>query len=191
MRWKGPATEIFFLVLALALEKSLKPSAELSVVLFAIAGVAGIALFANMVWNSDLVWKRAARKVEPHLARSGKTSTTEGYASNLVLAIDDILDELGTIDGHLTEAIEQGHYPFNFFLPSSSYHQHKAVISAHSGVGREQLSDVYVQADSLNKKIPRGSDGIEIGLVPKPDPAQLRQAVATAQATLRQLRQDA
>lgn len=73
MKWKAPVTELFVLVFALALEKTLKPSTTLSIVLFAIAGLAGATLLASLIWNSEWLWKRVARKVGPQLSTAGPT----------------------------------------------------------------------------------------------------------------------
>lgn len=191
MKWKAPVTELFVLVFALALEKTLKPSTTLSIVLFTIAGLAGAALLASLIWNSERLWKHAASKVGPHLSAAGvdpaaeSVATADGFAS----AVDNILDELSTIDSRLTEAIKAEFYAFNFFLPATAYHHHKDAISARSAEAREALSNVYVQADALNERVSRcGQDGVELSVIPEPDPVMLKEAVSRASATLRQLR---
>jgi hypothetical protein len=74
-------------------------------------------------------------------------------------------------------------------LPSNEYHKHKATISGRSGKARAILSEVYVQADALNGRMPGPTaDGIEMALVDSPDPAALRETVSRAQAILRELR---
>jgi hypothetical protein len=109
----------------------------------------------------------------------------DGFAS----AVDNILDELSTIDSRLTEAIKEEFYAFNFFLPATAYSHHKDAISARSAEAREALSHVYVQADALSERVGRcGQEGVELSVVPEPDPTMLKEAVSRASATLRQLR---
>ncbi len=89
----------------------------------------------------------------------------------------------------MRRAIDAEFYGYKFFLPSSAYHKHKATISARSGEARAVLSEVYVQTDALNGKMPGPTeDGIEMALVNSPDPVRLREIASRAQTTLRQLR---
>jgi hypothetical protein len=168
-------------------------------VLLGIALLLGLALLATAMWTDDRFWRAVARKIEPHLPKpvtttaEGPTSAPIGAAGptdeQLVSAIDDLLDELATIDSRLAEAIDAQFYGYKFFLPSSKYHKHKATISTRSGEARAVLSEVYVQTDALNGKMPgHTADGIEMALVDSPDPVRLREIVSRAQATLRQLR---
>jgi hypothetical protein len=191
VKWKAPVAEIFVFVSALALEKTLKPSTTLSVILFAIAVIAGTALLASLIWNSEWLWSHVAGKVAPHLPAVGPALATEFAAmvDGFVSAVDDLLDELSTIDTRLTEAIKGEFYAFNFFLPATAYHRHKNAISARSADAREALSNVYVQADALNERVRRcGQDGVEMNVIPEPDPLMLKESVSRDSATLRQLR---
>lgn len=107
----------------------------------------------------------------------------------LTLAIDNLLDELATIHSELTRAIDKNHYDYNLRFPSAAYVKHRETIGLRSGEAREVLSEVYVQVKALNRQLPGGtSDGIDLEHVRDPDAHMLREIVARAQATLRQLR---
>lgn len=199
MNWKVIIGQAFLLVAALALGITVGHSTLVKVVLFGIALLLGLALLATAMWTDDRFWRAVARKIEPHLPKpvtapgQAPTSASSGAAGptdqQLASAIDDLLDELATIDSRLAEAIDAEFYGYKFFLPSSEYHKHKATISARSGEARAVLSEVYVQTDALNGKMPGSTeDGIEMALVDSPDPVRLREIVSRAQATLRHLR---
>jgi hypothetical protein len=199
VNWKVIIGQAFLLVAALALGITVGHSTLAKVALFGLALLLGLALLATAMWTDDRFWSGVARKIEPHLAKpvittaEAPTSATIGAAGptdeQLASAIDDLLDELATIDSRLAEAINAEFYGYKFFLPSSEYHKHKATISARSGEARTVLGEVYVQADALNGRMPGPTaDGIEMALVDNPDPAALRETVSRAQAILRELR---
>lgn len=190
VKWKATTLWILAIALPLAIELTVKPSKVLSIVLFLTVGVAFVALLASLIWNWSWPWKHIARQIAPHLPTGGGSTAVAGETDEeFASAIDDLLDELATIDSRLTDAINANYYGYKFFLPSATYHQHKAAMSTRSSDAREVLSEVYVQADALNEKIPGGaSDGIEMEHVSSPDPVKLLEIVSRAQATLRQLR---
>lgn len=156
--------------------------------LFSIAGLLLAALVIGGVLSSSWFWRRVALKVGPYLG-SGRSSSAGASDEELASAIDDLQDELATIHSRLSEAIEAKFFSYKFLLPSAAYTRHKGVISARSSQAREALSEVYVQADALNTKLPGGSsDGIAMEHVRSPDAVELRETVSRAQATLSQLR---
>lgn len=199
VNWKAITSQAFLLVTALALGITVGDSTLAKVVLFGIALLLGLALVATALWSDDRFWQAVADKIEPRLPNPAMT-TTEAPTSvpigvarptgeQLASAVDDLLDELATIDSRLAEAIDAEFYGYKFFLPSNEYHKHKATISTRSGEARAVLSEVYVQTDALNSKMPgHTADGIEMALVDGPDPVRLREIVSRVQATLRQLR---
>ncbi|HEX6781565.1 MAG TPA: hypothetical protein VF125_05975 [Solirubrobacterales bacterium] len=191
MNLKALATELFLLVLSLALGLTLN-GATAQIVLFSIAGMLLLVLVIGAFWNSDRFWRQVAKKVDPHVERGDPNHEAGDNSSDLqfAAAIDDLLDELATIHSRLTEALDAGFYGYKFFLPTAAYAANRNVISARSSEAREVLSEVYVAADALNHKMPSAavSDGIAIEHVPTPDGARLREVVSRAQATLRQLR---
>ncbi len=187
MRLRGPALWLLAIVLPLAIELTVKPSRGLSIGLFAIVGVAAVALLTGAAWNSSWIWRHIADKLAPYL--SGSAAVAAANDQELAAAIDDLLDELGTIHARLTDAIDASFYSYNFVLPSAAYATNRNVIGACSKEARVVLSEVYVQADALNNKMPGAiSDGIAMEHVSTPDAARLREIVSRAQATLRQLR---
>lgn len=199
VNWKAIIGQAFLLVAALALGITVGHSTLAKVVLFGIVLLLGLALFATAMWTDDRFWRGIGRKIEPHLPkpaataaeapRSAPVGAADPTDEQLASAIDDLLDELATIDSRLTEAIDAEFYGYKFFLPASEYHKHKATISTRSGEARAVLSEVYVQADALNSKMPGPTaDGIEMALVDTPDPVRLRETVSRARAILRQLR---
>lgn len=191
MNWKATATEILLLALSLALGLTLHGSAA-QIALFAVAGLLLLALIFGAIWSSEWFWRRVATRVRPYLAADSSTTGPTPEATTdeeLVAAVDDLLDELATIHGRLSDAIDAGFYSYKFFLPSAAYTANRNVIGARSGQAREVLSEVYVQADALNDKMPGGdSDGIALEHVPSPDAARLREIVSRAQAAIRQIR---
>jgi hypothetical protein len=190
VKWKATALWVLAIALPLAIELTVKPSKALSIVLFSIVAVGFLALLTSLIWNWTWPWKRVARQVAPHLPTASDRSSTAGETDDaFASAVDDLLDELATIDSRLLDAINASYYGYKFFLPSAAYHRHKAAVSSRSSDAREVLSEVFVQADALNEKMPGGtSDGIEMEYVTSPDPVRLREIVSRAQATLRQLR---
>lgn len=190
MKWKATAIWVLAIALPLAIELTFKPSKTLSIALFSIVGVALLALLAGLIWNWTWPWKHVARRLAPHLPTAANQTATAGETSEeFASAIDNLLDELATIDDRLADAINANYYGYKFSLPSTAYHNHKAAVSARSGDAREVLGEVYVQADALNRKMPGGtSDGIEMEYVTSPDPVRLREIVSRGRATLRQLR---
>lgn len=200
VNWKVIIGQAFLLVAALALGITVGHSTLAKVALFGFAMLLGLALLVTAMWTDDRFWSGVARKIEPHLPKPVIITTAEAPTSapigaagptdeQLASAIDDLLDELATIDSRLAEAINAEFYGYKFFLPSSEHHKHKATISARSGEARAVLGEVYVQADALNGRMPGPTaDGIEMALVDNPDPAALRETVSRAQAILRDLR---
>jgi hypothetical protein len=161
-------------------------------VLFAVAGLLFAALVTASVWNSKWFWRRVGDRVGPYLATAEPLSTVSSSGptdDEFASAIDDLLDELATIHSRLGEAIDKEYYGYKFFLPSAEYTKHRNVISARSSEARAVLSEVYVQADALNNKMPGlTADGIEMAHVDDPDPVRLREIVSRGQAMLRNLR---
>lgn len=193
--------EVTLAVLTLALGIVLHDSTA-AIVLFSITGLAIGALIIHAIVTADWFWRRIAQRVEPHLssetvpvplpapAQAAAIASAAGPTDGqLAGAIDDLLDELATIHGRLTDAIDAEYYGYKFFLPSAEYTKNRNVISAWSSEARAVLSEVYVQADALNNKMPGPTaDGIEMAYVDSPDPVRLREIVSRAQATLRDLR---
>lgn len=139
---------------------------------------------AARVRREDLVPAiRADRNLLSHDPAGSRTDR------ELKSAIDNLLDELATIHGRLTEAIDTGFYGYKFSLPSTAYVKSRDVIGLRSSDAREVLREVYVQADALNNKMPGvTADGIALEHVGSPDPSQLREVVSRAQQILRDLR---
>jgi hypothetical protein len=181
---------ILAIALPLAVELTIEPSEALSIALFSIVGVACLALLVSLVWNWPWPWKQVAHKLSPYMTSAVAGTAAVGTSDDeFASAVDDLLDELATIDSRLLDAINANYYGYKFFLPSSAYHHHKATVSARSSDAREILSEVYVQADALNGKMPGSTaDGIEMELITSPDPVRMREIISRAQATLRQLR---
>jgi hypothetical protein len=190
VKWKAVALWILAIALPLAIELTFKPSKALSIALFSIVGVAFLIFLVSLIWNWTWPWKHVARQIAPHLLTAAvRTEGTRETDDEFASAIDDLLDELATIDSRLVDAINANYYGYRFFLPSEAYHRHKAAVSARSSDARKVLSEVHVQADALNEKIPGGtSDGIEMEQITSPDPVRLVEIVSRAQATLHKLR---
>jgi hypothetical protein len=184
---------ILLAVVTLVLGIVLHDSTAVAVVLFTIAGLATAALIIHAVVNSDWFWRGIARRVGPHLETGAEVisvSALPGPSDEAVReAVDDLLDELATIDGRLAEAIDREYYAWDFFLPSAEYAKHRSTIGARSGEVRQAISAVYVDTDALNGKMPGGdSDGIGMHFVNGPDASELRTKVEAARAALTQLR---
>jgi hypothetical protein len=97
--------------------------------------------------------------------------------------VDDLLDELDTIQRRLAHAQSTGWYGYDFILPAHEYHEHKAAFPRHL---REALRSVYVPTDELNRAVQtRDPDGSAIQ--PSDDLESLLAAVNEAQRQLRQL----
>ena len=173
-----------------------------AIVLFATAGV----LLVAAIISTDWLWRHVARRVEPHLRERAapvalpaptQQAAAEGVEvapsrpsdTELVTSIDDVLDELATIDSRLMVAIADEYYRYDFYLPSAEYTKHRSVIGARSSEARKAIGEAYVMADELNWKMPGGtSDGIEMGLVAYPRADSLRHVVDRAMNTLRRAR---
>jgi hypothetical protein len=190
MHWKPIAIDLLLLVISLALGLGLHGS-DAEIVLFSIAGLLVAALVAGGIWNSNWFWRLVAARVGPQLVMGSSSAETAPAATDeeVASAIDDLLDELATIDSRLREAIDAEFYGYKFFLPSNAYTANRKVISARSSEARKALSEVYVAADELNRKMPgQTEDGIEMAHVSSPDAVWLRETVARAQILLRNIR---
>lgn len=99
MKWKAVALWILAIALPLAIELTFKPSKALSIALFSIVGVAFLVLLVSLIWNWTWPWKHVARQIAPHLLTAAvRTKGTRETDDEFASAIDDLLDELATID---------------------------------------------------------------------------------------------
>jgi hypothetical protein len=187
MKW---IVEIFFVVAALAVEMTVRPSRTLSIILFAIAGLAVLALALGVLWSSEHLWGVIAKKLTPFMPGDADPGSGSSVSPDRVLAsaVDDLLDELNTIDGHLGAALATGLYSQGFYLPADIYHQHKGVISERDSHARSALGAVYVDADQLNNFLYRRGPG-EVGRLGEPiDAEELRGKIGAARDQLIDLR---
>jgi hypothetical protein len=189
--------QALLLFLALALQISIEPSTEATIALWSIVVLVAIVLGVVELNSRGQPWKWLMSRLEPHLPPPPRVVVHPAEPAEpqpdpdeeFALAVDDLLDELGTIYGKLDAAYRSSWWAAGTVLPSEAYHKHKREVSKRDSSVREELSKVYVGADLLNHYISEHSEGTKTGWDGEPvGPLNLRQQVQQAEMALNAIR---
>jgi hypothetical protein len=143
---------VLAIVLGVALQISIQPGTAATIILWAIVVLIAMALGLAELNSRGQPWKWLRGKIgSGPVAAPAPSEPPADPDEVFALAVDDLLDELGTITGRLQPVIEARWWHGPLDLPSEAYHRHKEAMSAKGASVRNALRDVYVHADLANR----------------------------------------